>query len=64
MSLLEEYKKLTRNTNALEYYSEMGVGKGGRIFSFQNTNYRYLKSFLTNYETFKQGADGVDRSQW
>lgn len=64
MTLLEEYKKLTKNYDALEFYSEMGAGKGGRIFSFQNTNYRYIKSFLTNYYTFKSGADGIDRSQW
>lgn len=64
MSLLEEYKKLTKNNSALKYYSEMGTGKGGRIFEFQNTNYRYIKSFYTNYFTFKAGADGIDRSEW
>lgn len=64
MSLLDEYRKLSLNREAQEYYSEMGSGKGGRIFGFQNTNYRYIKSFFTNYFTFKNGADGIDRSQW
>lgn len=48
----------------LAYYSETGQGKNGKIFAFQNTNYRLLLSFITNFRTFKNGANGVDRSLW
>lgn len=64
MNLKEKYKEMCNDYYALIQYSETGSGKYGKIFDFQNTNYRLLDSFITNYNTFKNGADGVDRSEW
>lgn len=64
MNLKDTYRKMCFDNDFLENYSETGQGKDGRIFIFQNTNYRLLLSFIKNYKTFKDGADGVDRSSW
>lgn len=64
MALKDTYKKMCYDYDFVSQYGETGVGKYGKIFIFQNTNYRILLSFLKNYKTFKDGADGVDRSSW
>jgi len=64
MKLKDTYIKMCFDQDFLAQYSETGVGKYGKIFVFQNTNYRLLLSFITNYHTFKDGANGVDRSLW
>lgn len=64
MKLKEEYIKLCKDYDALTQYSETGNGKYGKIFDFQNTNYRLILSFIKNYNTFKEGADGIDRAIW
>ncbi len=64
MKLKNIYKNMCSDFSFLVNYSETGQGKDGRIFVFQNTNYRYLWSFLKNYKKFKEGADGIDRSSW
>ncbi len=64
MNLKENYKKMCSDYNFLSKYSELGKGKYGRIFSFQDTNNRNLLSFISNYITFKEGADGIDRTLW
>ena len=64
MNLKDTYRKMCFDNDFLENYSETGQGKDGRIFIFQNTNYRLLLSFIKNYKTFKDGADGVDLSSW
>ena len=64
MTLKEVYKKMCYNDDFIAQYGETGNGKYGKLFVFQNTNYRTLLSFLKNYKTFKDGANGVDRSLW
>ena len=64
MRLKDVYVEMCSDQEFLTQYSETGVGRYGKIFSFQNTNYRLLLSFITNYYTFKNGANGVDRSLW
>lgn len=64
MRLVEVYKKICSDYEVIAQYSETGNNKYGKIFYFQNTNYRKFISFITNYHTFKEGADGVDRSSW
>lgn len=64
MSLKEKYIEMCNDYHALIQYSETGSGKYGKIFEFQNTNYRLLNSFITNYKTFKDGADCINRSEW
>ncbi|MEG1821131.1 MAG: HNH endonuclease signature motif containing protein [Malacoplasma sp.] len=64
MSLKDKYVEMCNDHSALIQYSETGTGKYGKIFDFQNTNYRLLNSFITNYNTFKDGTDGVNRSEW
>lgn len=64
MKLKDEYKEMCSDYEFLSQYSETGSGKYGKIFAFQNTNYRLVLSFIKNYKTFKEGANGVDRSLW
>lgn len=64
MKLKDIYRKMCFDQDFLSQYSETGTGKYGKIFAFQNTNYRLLLSFIKNYHTFKVGANGVDRSLW
>ncbi len=64
MTLVEKYRELCNDYRALSQYSETGTGKYGKIFTFQNTNYRLILSFIKNYKTFKDGADGINRSDW
>lgn len=64
MTLRDTYKELCFDEEFVSQYGETGAGKNGKIFSFQNTNYRTILSFLKNYKTFKDGADGVDRTLW
>jgi len=61
--LLERYKELSANSNTFSLYTEAGNGKLGCMYYSFNSNYRYIKSYLKNYETFK-AADGVDRNEW
>ena len=46
MKLKDTYRKMCFDNDFLENYSETGQGKDGRIFIFQNTNYRLLLSFI------------------
>lgn len=64
MKLKDIYKRMCYNYDFVTKYGETGIGKYGKIFIFQNTNYRTLLSFIKNYKTFKDGADGIDRSLW
>ena len=64
MNLKEKYSEMCLDKEFLAKYSETASGKYGKIFIFQNTNYRLLLSFIKNYYTFKEGANGVDRSLW
>ena len=64
MSLKDKYIEYNSHNDFRTQYSETATSKFGKIFGFQNTNYRLLTSFVTNYFTFKNGADGVDRAEW
>lgn len=64
MNLKNIYVEMCKDSEFLSQYSKTGDGKFGKMFAFQNTNYRLLLSFITNYKTFKKGADGIDRSLW
>ncbi len=63
MNLLDKYIELSNDIEAFNKYTQTGEGMYGKTFKFMNTNYRYIKSILTNYNTFKI-VDGVDRSEW
>ena len=63
MELLNKYIELSNNKETFDKYTQTGEGMYGKTFKFMNTNYRYIKSILTNYNTFKE-VDGVDRSEW
>lgn len=64
MRLLEKYLALEQDPVVFAAYTTSGRGQSGKMFAFQNTNYRKALSFITNYWTFKNGADGVARSKW
>ncbi len=63
MELLNKYIELSNNKETFDKYTQTGEGMYGKTFKFMNTNYRYIKSILTNYNTFKE-VDGIDRSEW
>lgn len=63
MNLLNKYKEMNRDREMFDKYTKTGEGMYGKTFKFMNTNYRYIKSILTNYNTFKT-VDGIDRSEW
>ena len=63
-SLLKQYRDLNSTPELYKIYSGTGEKDLGKIFSFQNTNYRTILSFIKNYETFMNGADSVERTLW
>ena len=64
MKLLNKYIQFCNNERFIKFYTSTARGMGGNTFEFINTNYRSVRSFIKNYNTFKNGVEGKKRSEW
>ena len=63
MTILELYKKKQECKEWYIKFQSTGFNKSGKIFSYINTNYRYLKSFYNQFSNFENN-NGTDRKDW
>ena len=63
MTILDYYKSSQLNEKWYKKFQSTSANQSGTVFSYVTTNFRYLKSFISQFKEFRSKI-GVERDSW